>query len=152
MMCGIRASASDDELFGTIIIDVAPSLDSRGQRLPGKFNAFRSDEQIARATTTPFCCSARALIKRGVPPKTILVMRHRGSTTESLRAPINVAARLTVREDRCGPRFDVWKAVPLRAADVPIAPPDKAAATPQPGAGSACVHEARNRSEREHKE
>jgi hypothetical protein len=72
---------------------------------------------------TPFCCSARALMKRGFPADTILIMRHRGSDTESLRAPINIAARLTVREDRCGPRFSARKPMRLRAVGAPIAPP-----------------------------
>src|SRR5262249_6843783 len=112
-----------DELLGTVVIEIAPSFDHRGHRLPGKFDAFLSEEEIATATKTPFCCAARALIMRGWPPDTILVMRHRGSAIESLRAPIGVAARLTVREDRCGPRFDVWKAMPLRAVDAPVAPP-----------------------------
>jgi hypothetical protein len=124
---GFECKTSDEP---TAIIDVVPSVDSRGQRLPDKFDAFLSDERIARAATAPFCCAARVLIERGWPPDTILVMRHRCSTTESFRTPINVAAQLTVREDRCGPRFDRWRPMPLRAVDAPIAQPGTAA-TPQ---------------------
>jgi hypothetical protein len=111
-----------DEPLGTVVIEVAPSFDHRGLRLPDKFDAFLSDERIARATTTPFCCAARELIKRGLSPDTILSMQHRGSGTESLKATISIAARLTVREDRCGPRFSPWKALCLRAVGAPIAP------------------------------
>jgi len=109
-------------LAGTAVIDVVPSLDRHGQQLPGKFDAFLGDQQVATATLTPFCCTARVLMRRGFSPGTILVMRHRGSGTESLRAPIKVAAGLTVREDRCGPRFSSWKALCLRAVGAPIAP------------------------------
>jgi hypothetical protein len=112
-----------DEPFGTVVIEVAPSFDHLGQRLPDKFDAFLSDERIANATTTPFCCAARALMRRGFAPDTILLMRHRGSGTVSLTAPIITAARLTVREDRCGPRFIRWKALCLRAVGAPIARP-----------------------------
>jgi hypothetical protein len=115
-------SARPEQSLGTATIEVTPSFDRHGRRLPDKFDAFLNNELVARATRTPFCCAARALINRRWSPATILVMRHRGSPTESLGAPISVAARLTVREDRCGPRFDAWKAMPLRAVDAPIAP------------------------------
>jgi hypothetical protein len=106
---------------GTAVVEVAPSLDRHGQRLSSKFDAFLGEQRIAMATETPFCCSARALVKRGHAADTILIMRHRGFGTESLKALINVAARLTVREDRCGPRFSSWKALCLRAVGAPIA-------------------------------
>jgi hypothetical protein len=105
---------------GTAVIDVAPSLDRLGEQLPSKFDAFLGPRT---ATTTPFCCLARALMKLGLAVETILIMQRRGSDIESLRAPINTAAYLTVREDRCDTRFSAWKAMGLGAAGAPIALP-----------------------------
>ena len=50
---------------------------------------------LVASSTTPFMDAARALLKLGYAPDTILTMRHDGSTTEALRAPIGKAARLT---------------------------------------------------------
>jgi hypothetical protein len=72
---------------------------------PGTFLA-KIDGKLICKPRTPFCTVARVLIERGYPPGALLVMRHAGSDTDSLRATIAAAAKLAVRDDRQGrPRF-----------------------------------------------
>ena len=52
---------------------------------------------------TPFFDSARKLLEIGAEPTDLLVMRHQGSSTPSLRARIAVAAKLAVTDTRVGP-------------------------------------------------
>jgi hypothetical protein len=63
----------------------------------------------------PLLDAAREFLRLGADPDTILVMRRFGSSTESLRARIGVAASLTVEErDRREPVLDPF---------CPVSPP-----------------------------
>jgi hypothetical protein len=54
---------------------------------------------------TPFYSAARALLKQGNDPLTVLLMNPEGSPSCSMRAPIGKAAKLTVLENaKVGPR------------------------------------------------
>lgn len=65
----------------------------------GQFEArLESGRAVVKSSTTPFCDAARVLLGLGYSPDTVLVMRHAGSQTEALRAPIGVAAGLEVAE------------------------------------------------------
>ena len=57
---------------------------------------------------TPFFDSARKLLEIGAEPTDLLIMRHQGSSTPSLRARIAVAAKLAVTDTRVGPRYVPW--------------------------------------------
>ena len=63
--------------------------------------------------------SARRLLDLGHDPSAKLVMRHAGSDVDSLRATVDAAAKLTVKEDDSVPRFRRWKPSPY----VPVKPP-----------------------------
>jgi hypothetical protein len=60
-------------------------------------------------STKPFLDAARILMTSGFDPSTTLVMHHAGSETESPRATIGTAARLTVEDTKFGPEFRPWK-------------------------------------------
>jgi hypothetical protein len=64
--------------------------------------------------------------------ETWIVMRYWGSVTDALMANVGAAFKLTVRVDRCVPRFNTWKTMPMRAVEAPTARA-KTAATQQPG-------------------
>jgi hypothetical protein len=73
-------------------------------------------------------------------------MRHHGSDTDCLTAPIGAAAKLRVKEDRRGPRFVSWEPISrqvealarAKAKRVPgIAPRDANEPSPRPGAAVA---------------
>jgi hypothetical protein len=57
----------------------------------------------------PFFDSARKLLEVGADPNDLLVMRHQGSGTASLRARIGAAAKLAVHETNAGPRHTPWR-------------------------------------------
>jgi hypothetical protein len=91
----------------TVII-AAPAFDHRGRRLPGKFDALLGDRLLVDGTRQPFLDGARSLLELGFDPDAMVLMRHQGSTVDSLRAKIAIAAALTV--DEAGtPRFKRWK-------------------------------------------
>lgn len=77
---------------------------------PGRFSAFLDSEKIVKSSKTPFCTAARVLVERGYPADATLIMRHGGSKTDALRAPLGKAAMLTVVELKAGgpPRFARW--------------------------------------------
>ena len=54
----------------------------------------------------PLLAAARVLVGEGVDPSAVLEMKRPGSSHVALRAPVGVAARLTVDESR--PRFVPW--------------------------------------------
>jgi hypothetical protein len=60
-------------------------------------------------------------------PNDLLMLRHAGSDTDSLRAKLGTAASLTVKETGYGPQLQPWKpfsTLPVRARN---APDDRAA-------------------------
>jgi hypothetical protein len=83
---------------------------------PGHFRAQLGHRELV-TSRQPFLDSARVLLGEGCDPTTVLVMRHAGSKTNSLRATIGAAAKLTVAEgERDPPRFRAWKPFVSRAA------------------------------------
>jgi len=82
---------------------------------PGRFYArLEGEVEMICLSRQPFLESARKLLARGHDPSTLLVMRHAGSGTESLRGPLWAAAKLTVDEQN-GTVFAKWKAFPCSA-------------------------------------
>jgi hypothetical protein len=66
-------------------------------------------EDLVVDSHQPFLDGARELLQRGYDPETILVMRHAGSKTDSLRGKIGEAAKWTVTEpDRGKIQFRKW--------------------------------------------
>jgi hypothetical protein len=85
---------------------------------PGYFRAtLDTGELLCAASRQPFLDGCRVLIERGYPPARVAVMRHAGSETDSFRATLRRAARLTVAEraDEV-PRFALWKPLPEKPA------------------------------------
>ena len=82
---------------------------------PGCFAARLGDGLVlVSASKQPFVDAARRLIDLGYAPTTMLVMRHAGSDTDCLTAQIGAAAKIRVKEDRCGPRFVPWEPISRR--------------------------------------
>jgi hypothetical protein len=84
----------------------------------GRYKAMLADGTVLlKSSRQPLLDGARALLAQGVDPETVLVMA-RSTGTESLRAKVGDAAKLTVQEgDRVGPRFVKWKPYPQSLAD-----------------------------------
>jgi hypothetical protein len=93
----------------------------------GLFEAALDGKLICKSRT-PFCTAARVLLERGYPPGAIIVLRHVGSDTDSLRATIAAAAKLTVQDDDRGtPRFRPWKPFSRAAVTPPVRSNDEIA-------------------------
>jgi hypothetical protein len=75
---------------------------------------------IVEASRSPICDAARALHALGHRDDSILAARHHGSDIVSMRGPLWAWRRLTVREDRAGPRFVRWQAFSLRRVSPPV--------------------------------
>jgi hypothetical protein len=92
---------------------------------PGRFQARleSTDELLVGSSRQPFVDAARVLVGKGYNPASTLEMRHAGSDTVALRAPLGKAAKLTVEEGPHGPRFVSFRTNPkTRVAAPPIAP------------------------------
>jgi hypothetical protein len=86
----------------------------------GHYDAEVDGELVVKSSLTPFCDAARVLVERGVDTNSWIVMRRQG---DALRAKVGIAAKLTVREDRDGPRFVKhvpWKAPEPREGSPPV--------------------------------
>jgi hypothetical protein len=102
-------STAADRLAGIL---VTVSQDRR----PGRYQARLGEQQeLLCVSRQPFLDSARRLLGRGQEPRTLLVMRWTGSKDWALRAPLEVAAKLTVDEHNGA--FSKWK--PLSRSAVP---------------------------------
>jgi hypothetical protein len=88
-----------------IEIIIAPA---GGHRQADVFTAHWGDILLA-TSRMPFFDSARKLLEVGADPNDLLVMRHQGSGTASLRARIGTAAKLAVHETNAGPRHTPWR-------------------------------------------
>jgi len=115
-----RAGMSDRSSYGrirlvpaaqSIVIVVTPSRATNAEPIPGYFDArVEGSDQILVTSRQPFLNAARALIAMGCDPSAMLIMRHEGRGDPALQAPIGLAARLTVDEERKrSPRFKRWK-------------------------------------------
>jgi len=102
-----------------------------------RFDAMVDGEIVVRSSRTPFCDTARVLLDRGVDSNSWLILRHAGSQTNSLRAKVGVAAKLTVKEPDRG-RIHFARYVPFSPSPVkpPARNPDPALVT-GPGAEAA---------------
>jgi hypothetical protein len=99
----------------------------------GRLGHFRAQLAQRELVTSrqPLLDSARILLGEGCDPTTVLVMRHAGSQTESLRATIGAAAKLTVAEGELDPpRFRAWKPF-LSREESPRTRRDNMPATPR---------------------
>jgi hypothetical protein len=84
----------------------------------GHFAAYLGDVSLCPSTRAPLCDAARVLLGRGFDPATMLIMRHRDSGVDALRARLAVAARQTVEDRPSGgkpPRFVRHRPMPDRA-------------------------------------
>jgi hypothetical protein len=97
----------------------------------------QSNEILVKNSRQPFLDAARVLMEKGADPNALLVMKHSGSDSVALRAPLAKAAKLTVEEGPHGPRFVAFRTGPkTRVAAPPIAPSPGAANTTPPAANS----------------
>jgi hypothetical protein len=106
-------AAATDETAAGIIIVARPN----GR---GRYDAIHAGEILVRSTSIPFLAGCRALLARGFDPDAVAVMRHEGSSTDSLRGRIGKAAELTVSEaTRDGkPRFATYH--PFQDSDASV--------------------------------
>ena len=92
-------------------------------RSHGRYQAhLDGDGRILCVSRTPFFDAARELIGDGHDPNLMLVLRHAGSDTGSLRAKLGSAAGLTVEETPYGPKLRRWNAISTPAVTSRIAP------------------------------
>jgi hypothetical protein len=88
-------------------------LEIQEKNRSGKFDGWIDGEKIISAAYAPFFSCARRLMSRGVDPGTILLMRHKETGTDSLRAPVGAAAKLGVGDNRSGtPIFRAYRPGP----------------------------------------
>jgi hypothetical protein len=86
---------------------------------PGLFGVEYTGTVIVEASRSPICDAARALHALGHSDDGMMVARHHGSDIVSMRGPLRAWRRLTVREDRAGPRFVRWEPFSLRRVSPP---------------------------------
>jgi hypothetical protein len=76
----------------------------------GKYSWFIRGKLVIESSRQPFLDAARRLLSSGVSADAFLIMRHVRSHTDSFKAKIGEAAKLTVQEgEELGPRFARWK-------------------------------------------
>jgi hypothetical protein len=103
----------------TIIVSPKRTRDKRAA--PNIYDARLSGEdEMLCSSSTVFLDAARCLLKsRRAMATDTLTMKHEGSETEALRAPVGIAARRSIEERDTGPhtvRFVAWK---------PMVPPEQ---------------------------
>jgi hypothetical protein len=86
----------------------SPIVPAGGTRQADVFTAHWGDIVLV-TSRNPFFDSARKLLELGAGPNDLLTLRHRGSTTTSLRARVGVAAKLTTTETNARPRYAPWQ-------------------------------------------
>jgi hypothetical protein len=87
---------------------------------PGHFSAELNGQPVVVSSRQPFLDAARVLINLGADTNSWIIMRHRGSDVDALRAKIGIAAALVVKEPDRG-RVHFSRYVPLPFS--PVAPP-----------------------------
>jgi hypothetical protein len=115
------------ECLGTARDDTAPEAPLQPKlkivvtpvpRPPGYFTARLDGTSIVLCTTRwPFVECARRLIDLGHDPEGRLEMWHAGADAFCLRAPLGLAAKLTVEESAHGPVFRRHRTPPQSAVD-----------------------------------
>ena len=101
----IRVGRTKSLVMAELEIVIAPAGTHRQADV---FTAHWGDILLA-TSRTPFFDSARKLLEVGADPNDLLVMRHHGTATTSLRARVAVAAKLAVTETNAGPRYVPWR-------------------------------------------
>jgi hypothetical protein len=110
----------EDSLPSSALVIVVSST-----KLAGHFQAKlqQSKEDLVKNSRQPFLDAGRVLLEKGCDRNVLLVMKHEGSDTVALRAPLGKAAKLAVEAGPHGPRFVAFRTGPkTRVAAPPIAP------------------------------
>lgn len=107
-------SKRDLSNVASLIVVATPAPRGAG-RFEGRLDGH---DRVLCVSRTPFFDAARELLAQGYDPNDLLMLRHAGSDTDSLRAELRTAASLTVKETGYGPRVQPWKpfsTLPVRA-------------------------------------
>jgi hypothetical protein len=82
----------------------------------GQFDAYLEDGRWLCRSTAPLLDASRKLLAEGLPPETPIAMRHKNSTTTSLRSTIGAAAKLRVGVSGTG--RSVFKLIENRSSEL----------------------------------
>jgi hypothetical protein len=109
-------SKRDLSSAASLIVVVTPAC-------AGRFEArLDGHDRVLCVSRTPFFDAARELLAQGYDRNHLVMLRHAGSDTDSLRAELGRAASLTVKETGYGPQVQPWKpfsTLPVRARSAP---------------------------------
>jgi hypothetical protein len=83
---------------------------------------LENHDHILCISRTPFFDAARKLVAIDYDPDVTLILRHAGSSIDSLCAPLGIAVCLTVEETKYGARFRSWKPISTPEGTAKIAP------------------------------
>jgi hypothetical protein len=132
-------SRPDGCLTSTLVVIVTPVPSGTG-----RYQArLEDDDHLLCLSSTPYFDAARKLLNEGYDRNLTLVMRHTGSQTECLRAPLGAAAALTIEETPYGPQLRRWKPFSTLAVAPRIAPNEQASTTLVPPRSEARYRKAR---------
>ncbi len=84
---------------------------------PAEFSAWVNGELVIASSRTPYFDAARALLEQGADSNSILVLRHRGSTTNGMVGKLGILARLSVKEPDKG-RAHFARYIPIASSPV----------------------------------
>lgn len=98
----VSATTQSSEKQANLKIEIRPAFDARGRRRHDQFEArLWPDGRLVCVSRQPFLDAARALLKMGEAPSTVLVMVHAVNPSMiALKSPIGVAAALDVMGTR----------------------------------------------------
>lgn len=69
-----------------------------------KFQAYLNDKPIGKPTRQPLVDGARTLLAQGMPPETLITMRHAGSKHDSFTpATVGTWGGITYKEGKSSP-------------------------------------------------
>ncbi len=91
-----------------IELEIIPEKRDPGKPAKRVRYAARLADRILCVSEQPFVDAARVLVAEGGDPEATLAMRHKESGTIALTARLGAAAKLTVKEGACGPRFAAY--------------------------------------------
>lgn len=88
---------------------------------PGQYAAYLGNRELVRSRQ-PFFDAARVLLRDGFDPNSVLIAKHKGSSTVAMRSTAGEAARWTIEEsDRRGLQKRRWKPHPHAASSEGVA-------------------------------
>ncbi|MEY9752624.1 hypothetical protein [Bradyrhizobium yuanmingense] len=110
----VSGATQSDEKQSSLKITVRPAFDQRGRRRHEQFEArLWPDDRIVCVSRQPLLDAARALLKAGEAPSTVLVMVHEVSPSIiALKSSIGVAAALDVMGSRFVRRKTILRPMP----------------------------------------